>query len=166
MVKEFIERLKQAQVVCNGQVELKNAGTSNNYINIKKAYGDPELMFLICKKLREKIPREINCIAGSGHGGVPLATRMSGLYTYNLTLVRDEPKEYGLSGLIDGYVPNNKDKIAIVDDVFSTGASLRNIIKNLEPTGAEILSCYVVVKRGEGNLPVPLEYLLTMQDLL
>ena len=166
MVKDLIEKLKQAQVVCNGPVELKNAGASNYYFNIKKAYGDSELMFFLCKNLWEKIPREVTCIAGSGHGGVPLATRISGLYGRNLTLVRDGPKEHGLSGLIDGYVPNNKDKIAIVDDVFSTGGSLRKIIETLTLTGAEILGCYVVVKRGEGQLSVPWRYLMTAEELL
>ena len=164
--QELIQILKQLQVVEKGTVQLKNAGSSEYYVNIKKAYGNPELMFLLCKNLREKMPREVTCFAGSGHGGIPLATRMSGLYTKNLTLVRDGAKEHGMSDLIDGYVPASKDKVAIVDDVFSTGGSLRKIIETLAPTGAEIVGCYVIVKRGEGQLPVPLEYLLKVEDLL
>lgn len=166
MIQELISRLKQAQIVERGTVELKNAGTSNYYINIKKAYGDPELMFLLCKNLWEKMPREITCFAGSGHGGIPLATRLSGLYTKNLALMRDGAKEYGLSNLIDGYVPTSKDKIAIVDDVFSTGGSLRKMIDIIQPTGAEITGGYVIVKRGEGQLSVPWSYLMTAEELL
>jgi len=162
----LIARLKQLPVIEKGPVELKNAGTADYYLNIKKAYGDPELMFLLCKNLWEKIPREVTCLAGSGHGGIPLATRMSGLYTRKLSLVRDGPKEHGLSDLIDGYMPNSNDKVAIVDDVFSTGGSLRKVIETLTPTGAEILGCYVAVKRGEGQLSVPWQYLMTAEELL
>lgn len=165
-LQELISKLKQLPVIEQGIVELKNAGTSDYYINIKKAYGDPELMFLLCKHLWEKIPKEVTCIAGSGHGGIPLATRMSGLYSRKLALVRDGTKEHGLSDLVDGHIPTSKDKIAIVDDVFSTGGSLRKIIEILTPTGAEILGCYVIVKRGEGQLSVPWQYLLTAEELL
>ena len=165
-LQNLIQILKQLPVVEKGTVQLKNAGSSEYYINIKKAYGDPELMFSLCQHLREKIPTETTCFAGSGHGGIPLATRMSGLYTKNLVLVRDGAKEHGKSELIDAYVPNSKDKIAIVDDVFSTGGSLQKIIETLRPTGAEMVGCYVVVKRGEGQLPVPWEYLLKVEDLL
>lgn len=166
MIQELIQKLKQLPVVERGTVELKNAGTSDYYINIKKAYGDPELMFLLCKNLWEKIPKEVTCVAGSGHGGIPLATRMSGLYTRKLALVRDGAKEHGLNQMIDGYVPSSKDKIAIVDDVFSTGGSLRKILETLTPSGAEILGCYVVVKRGEGQLSVPWTYLMMAEELL
>ena len=69
----------------------------------------------------------------------------------NLTLVRDEPKKHGKGGWIDGYVPNEQDKVVLVDDVFTTGGSLRKLIKILEPTKAEIIGVYVVVKRGEGS---------------
>ncbi len=165
MIQELIQKLKQLPVIERGAVELKNAGASDYYVNIKKAYGNPELMFLLCKNLWEKIPREVTCFAGSGHGGIPLATRMSGLYSRNLVLVRDGPKEHGLNDLIDGYVPTNKDKVAIVDDVFSTGGSLREMIEILAPTGADIISCYVIVKRGEGQLSVPWQYLMTAEEL-
>lgn len=166
MIQDLIQKLKQLPVVEPGTVELKNAGAADYYINIKKAYGDPELMFSLCKNLWEKLPKEATCIAGSGHGGIPLATRMSGLYSRHLALVRDGAKEHGLNNLVDGYVPTNKDKIAIVDDVFSTGDSLREIIETLTSTGAEILGCYVIVKRGEGLLSVPWQYLMTAEELL
>ncbi len=166
MTQDLIQKLKQAQIVYNGQVDLKHAGTSQYYIDIKKTYGDPETLFLLCKYLWEKIPQETTCFAASGYGGIPLATRMSGLYTRRLTLVRDEPKQYGLGGWIDGYLPTGKDKIAIVDDVCTTGSSLRKMMEALRPTGAEILGCYVIVKRGDVNLEVPLVQVVSAEDLL
>ena len=165
MIKDLIERLKQAQIVHKGPVELKNAGISAHYIDIKEAYGDPQLFFLICEYLREKIPSETTCIAAAGYGGIPLAAKLSGLYR-RLTLVRDEPKEYGKGGWLDGHMPSSKDKIAIVDDVCTTGSSLRKIMEALRPTGAEVLGCYVVVKRGDVNLSVPISYLMTAEELL
>ena len=57
-------------------------------------------------------------------------------------------------------------EVVLVDDVFTTGGSLRKMIEVIRSTGAEILGCYVVVKRGEGELEVPLHYLFVAEDLL
>jgi len=63
-------------------------------------------------------------------------------------------------------MPKEGDKVAIVDDVFTTGKSLQKIVDVIIPTGAEIVGCYVLVKRGEGQTSVPVESLLHMEDLL
>lgn len=166
MINDLILRLKQLQIVQQGPVELKNAGASQYYIDIKKAYGDAEAFRLLVKNMGIIIPNQTTCIAGAGYGGLPLAAALSVMFDRNLVLVRDTPKDYGIIKPIDGYNPTAEDKIAIVDDVFTTGGSLRKIIQTLEPTGADILGCYVVVKRGEGKLNVPVEHLINVEDLL
>lgn len=166
MQDDLIIRLKQLQIVHQGPVELKNAGSSQYYIDIKKAYGDAEAFDLLVRHLGEKIPNRTTCIAASGYGGIPLAAALAVNYLRNLVLVREEPKSHGLMKMIEGYTPTNEDRITIVDDVFTTGGNLRKIIALLQPTGAEMIGCYVVVKRGQGDLPVPLEYLLEVKDLL
>ena len=68
--------------------------------------------------------------------------------------------------MIDGYVPTEKDKIAIVDDVFTMGTSMAKIIKALNKTGAKIIAGYVVVNRGEvSKFIIPIKSLLTAEKL-
>lgn len=162
----MVQLLKQLGIIYREPVTLKNAGASDFYVDVKKAYGYPKALNSISEELWVKIDRDATCIATAGYGGLSPATVISSRYGLHLTLVRDEPKKHGKSGWIDGYIPNEQDKVAIVDDVFTTGGSLRKIIEVLEPTGAEILGCYVVVKRGEGKLQVPVTYLLTPEDLI
>lgn len=166
MQDDLITRLKQLKIVHRGEVELSHAGSSDYYIDVKKAYGDAEAFELMTKRLGEKIHQRTNCIAASGHGGLPLAGALSVLYARNLSLVRTELKEHGLLRSIDGYIPSKNDKVAIVDDVFTTGKTLQKIIDIITPTGAEIVGCYVFFKRGEGKLTVPVESLLSVEDLL
>lgn len=64
-------------------------------------------------------------------------------------MVREKPREHGLKNLIDGYVPKEKYKVVIVDDVFTTGASMSKIITALAKTKAKILAGYVVINRGD-----------------
>ena len=161
MQEDLITRLKQLQIVHYGEVELSHAGPAQLYFDVKKAYGDAEAFKLLTRRIGDKIPSRTSCIAGSGYGGIPLAAGISLMYGRNLALVRDEPKDHGIIKLIEGYLPGKDDKVAIVDDVFTTGNSLQKIIDIITPTGAEIVGCYVLVKRREGQLSVPVESLLT-----
>ena len=166
MTGQLIRKLKQLDIISHKLVNLKNAGTSNFYVDVKKAYGYPDALDSISDELWKRIDKRVTCIATAGYGGLSPSTIISSRYHRYLTLVRDEPKKHGKGGWIDGYIPSKQDKIAIVDDVFTTGSSLRKIIEVLESTRAQILGCYVVVKRGEGNLQVPINYLLTYEELL
>lgn len=166
MKQSLIDKLNSLKVVEFKDVKLRNGQNSNYYINIKKAYGYPEIKSELGDAIYSIIDHPITCIAGAGHGGIPLADYISSKYNLKLSLVRDNIKDHGLKNLIEGYVLDEKDKIAIIDDVFSTGSSLRNTIENLKSTKAKIVGCYVVVKRGEGILSVELKYLLTGEELL
>ncbi|MBI4147578.1 orotate phosphoribosyltransferase [Candidatus Woesearchaeota archaeon] len=165
MQKDLIARLKYLQIVHHGEVELSHGGASHYYIDLKKAYGNAEAFYLLAKRIGEKIPNKVSCIAGGGYGGLPLAAAVSTLYLRDLSLVRDEPKDHGIKRIIEGHVPTKEDKVAIVDDVFTTGKSLQKIIDIITPTRAEIVGCYVLVKRAEGQISVPVESLLRIEDL-
>ena len=160
----LIEKLNQLDVLERQKVILKSKKISDFYIDIKKAYGFPEILNEITDRLYALIPKEANCIASSDYGGLPLATAISSKYGLNLTLIRNKKKNHGLNKLIDGYIPNPKDKIAIVDDVMTTGTSLKKIIKIIKPTKAKILGCYVVVNRGKADLKYPLHWLFEAKD--
>ena len=166
MTHDLVRRLQQLDVVYREPVVLKNAGVSDTYIDIKKACGHPDVLRSLCDLLWERMDKSVTCIAAAGYGGLSLASVLSVQQGVYLTLVRDEQKKHGKGGWIDGYVPNEHDRITIVDDVFTTCGSLRKMIRVLKPTKARILGCCVVVKRGDGELNVPLTYLLTSEELL
>ncbi len=95
-----------------------------------------------------------------------LATAISVEYGIPMVLVRDTEKGHGLGGVIDGYAPKGTDFVSIVDDVFTTGSSLKQTINNLgNHNQTKVLGCHVVVKRGDGELSVPLTYLVDSNDL-
>lgn len=166
MPSDLIELLKQLDIVYRKSVDLKNAGVSDFYFDIKKAYGYSRALNQISNELWGRIDKSVTSIVTAGYGGLSPATVIASRHNLYLTLIRDKLKKHGKVGWIDGYIPNGQDKVAIIDDVFTTGGSLRKIIEVIKPTGAEILGCYVVIKRGEGKLRVPLTYLLTSDDLI
>ena len=121
MAHELVQLLRQLDIIHRDPVNLKNAGASGVYVDIKKAYGYPVALSWISEDLFEAIDKTATCIAAAGYGGLPPAAEISSQHNLYLTLVRDEPKKHGTARWIDGYIPTNKDRIAVVDDVFTTG---------------------------------------------
>ncbi len=164
--QELIQRLIEIKIINAGQVRLKNAGQSTIYVDIKKAYGYPDILRKITYLMHEKIDDKTTVIAAQGFGAIPLATALSKDYGYKLTLIREKPKDHGIQKLLEGYIPNKEDGVFIVDDVYTSGASLRSVLKVLEPTQAQITGCGVVVNRGQIGLGINPYHLLTLEELL
>ena len=165
-MKKLINTLKTIGVVRKEAVALKHAGNSSVYIDIKKAYGYPEALTMLCKLMWEQMDKGTDCIAAGGYGGLPLAGALAEKYNLQLTLVREKPKTHGRNVWIDGYVPKLGDKIWIIDDVFTTGKSIKQIIKTLRPTKAKVIGCSVVVRRSKKELTIPCKHILTIEELL
>ena len=170
MKENLLKALKEGGFVLGtaepGSFNLKNAGSSGIYADIKEAYGNPGLRDMICREMHLLLPWNTTCLAGSGVGGITLASAIATMHHKHLTILRDEPKRYGTNKIIEGYVPGGKDYVAIVDDVMSTGESLKRNIAAISDTGANILGCYVVVRRGGPELSVPVRHLFTLEELL
>ena len=73
-------------------------------------------------------------------------------------MVRNSVKGHGLGKIIEGHIPDSKDNVAVVDDVFSFGTSLEQILKQINKTSAKILGCYVVItcsdKKTHASIPI------------
>lgn len=168
--EKIIKRFNEIGLIYFKPVKLTSGIKSSFYCNIKKAYGYPDILKGIVKLAKFNIPKKIlnkiNCVAGYGYGGLPLASLISTALNKKLILVRDKPKKHGKKGLIDGYQPNPKDFVLLVDDVLTTGSSIKKAISVLKKTKCKILGALVVVKRGEAKLPIPYFYIFSIEELV
>ncbi|MCK4429659.1 MAG: hypothetical protein KAU95_04735, partial [Candidatus Aenigmarchaeota archaeon] len=151
--KDFKEELAQAMidkgVVSKGEVDLKYGGSSEVYFYVKKILGEPELLNKLADYSYSLFPEETNCVCGEGLGGLPLASAISSKYGLKLVSVRLDEKDHGLKNKIEFYRPSKTDKVAIVDDVLSTGTSLKNVVSALEECANISCCCVVVVDRED-----------------
>ena len=85
---------------------------------------------------------------------------------FKLCLVRDKKKNHGRNVFIEGYIPTAKDKIVIIDDVLSTGSSIKETIKILRKAKGKVIGAIVAVKRGEAKISVPITALFSVKELL
>jgi len=168
MKSDLIKRLKQIENIIYEEPSAQ--GISSHYVDVKRAYGYPEILNTLSTFVYAHLEHGTNCIAARGNGGVPLATAISTEYNIRLAIVRDSPRQHGINECwFDGHVPTIEDRISVIDDVFAKGIGTRKTIRIIEKTGAKVIGCTVVYKRGEGNLDdlgIPINCLLLPEDLL
>jgi len=162
--KNLLERLREIKIIDKREIKLRSGAVSSFYCDIKKVYGYPEVMNALVDLIKNKISKNITCIAASGYGGIPLASVISSRLNKKLILVREKPKKHGRGGYIDGYIPNKKDKIAIVDDVITSGSSIRSTIRTLKKMKVKTSYAIVVVERRKVKLPIPYYFIFNVEE--
>ena len=160
----LLEKLKRIEVIRHGKITLSGGAPSDFYVDIKKAYGNPELLCEIADGVYNLFDKRINCVVAMGHGGIPLGTAISIRNNLNLAIVREFPKKHGPLRVIDGHLLSERDVVALVDDVYTTGGSIRKMREIVDGTKAIVRGEYVVVSRASDN-PENLKYLFKLEDL-
>ena len=140
---------------------------------------DPEVLAAVTELCQEAIEwSTIDLILGIEAMGLPLTAPLS--IRTGVPLVVGRKRSYGLKGevVIDQATGYSKqpmylndiapgERIAIVDDVLSTGGTLRAVIEGVKATGATIAHILVVVEKGPGLKQLQADYpSITIQSLV
>jgi orotate phosphoribosyltransferase len=168
--RAFVAALKACGALQIGTFTLASGKTSSYYIDIKKAITRPDLLGTIAKEM-EPYARGASRIAGVELGAVPIAVALSLATDKPYVMVRKAAKEHGTKHDFEGEL-NRGDVVLFVEDVVTTGGTLRGAIERLRGHGAVIEDCVCVVDREEGGkmllaeIGVRLRALLRAEDLL
>lgn len=123
---------------------------------------EPELLREIVIKIIRKADVDVDKIVTPAAMGIHLSTAVSLMTDIPLVVVRK--RQYGLEGevalsQVTGYSENEMfindvdagDRVLLLDDVLSTGGTLRGITGALEEIGAEIADIVAVIKKDDGG---------------
>ncbi len=164
--KTLVQKLRKIGLIHKEPVKLRSGISASFYCDIKKAYGYPEILTMIAEEVIKLLPKKTTCIAASGYGGLPLGAVVASRAKLHFTAVRDNPKKHGKGGVLDGYIPTKKDEVVIVDDVLTTGSSIRATLEGLATLKIKTIGAVVVVKREEVILPLPYTWVFTLEEVL
>jgi len=166
----FIAALKAAGALQFGTFTLASGRTSPYYVDIKKAVTRPDLLRTIAEGMAP-YARDVDRIAGVELGAVPIAAAIGLVSGKPYVMVRKSAKEHGTKHEFEGDL-NRGDRVLFVEDVVTTGGTLRAAIERMRGQGALIEDCVCVVDREEGGrmllaeITVRLHALLSAKDLL
>ncbi len=166
----FIAALKAAGALQFGTFTLASGRTSPYYVDIKKAVTRPDLLRTIAEGMAP-YARDVDRIAGVELGAVPIAAAIGLVSGKPYVMVRKSAKEHGTKHEFEGDL-NRGDRVLFVEDVVTTGGTLRAAIERMRGHGALIEDCVCAVDREEGGrmllaeITVRLHALLSAKDLL
>lgn len=136
-------------------VRLSSGRRSSYYLDARQVLLDPEGASLVGRlgyeALRGSGP---SAVGGLTLGADPLVSAISlaawaAGERWTGFLVRKEAKPHGLQQWIEGPFIEEGAPVAVVDDVLTTGSSIRTAIERARQAGGEVVAALVVVDRGE-----------------
>ena len=156
MKKERLSEILKSKSILKGKFKLASGKESDYYIDARLTTLDAEGVSLIGKIFLNEILNdpEITAVGGPTMGADPIVGSVitqswSEDKPLNGFLVRKQTKEHGTTKLIEGNLKKD-DKVAVVEDVVTTGGSVLKAIDAIEEYGAIVKKVLVVVDREEG----------------
>jgi orotate phosphoribosyltransferase len=135
---------------------LASGRTSNYYFNCKPTTLDPEGMNLIGEILYEMLSdADIAAAGGLTLGADPIANALSVISwqkgkPIQSFIVRKDAKGHGTKSAIEGNVRAG-DRVAIIDDVITTGGSTITAIERAREAGLVVDRVIALIDREEGG---------------
>ena len=156
--------------VLRGSFVLRSGATSSYYIDKYLFTTQPALLRRLAEALVALLPPHAQRLAGPVLGAVPLVTALSLQTNLPTLLVRTDKKDYGTSKQVEGsFSPG--DRVALVEDVVTTGGAAVESIAALRAAGVEVIAAICVIDREQGGAEafaqqgVPFQALFTRAQL-
>lgn len=177
--ERLIEIVRSKSFQSGVDMKLASGRTSNFYFNMKPTMLDPEGASILGSLLHNAVAQaRVDMVGGLELGAVPLATAVAisshaAGQPVPAFFVRKQAKEHGTQSLVDG-LPKGETlagrRVAILEDVTTTGGSAMKAIAAVRAAGGEVALVVTVVDRKEGAAAafeaagVPFTSLLSTDD--
>jgi orotate phosphoribosyltransferase len=96
--------------------------------------------------VRDHYPKA-TAIAGVATGAIAQGMLVAELLDLPFVYVRPEPKKHGMGNQVEGFLPENS-KVAVIEDLISTGGSSLKAVDALRGAGAEVLGMAAIFTYG------------------
>ena len=176
-IKKMKERLgeiileKSFKYSDNPPFTLASGRKSNYYFNCKPTTLDPESMNLIGAIIFDMLKdTEITAAGGLTLGADPIANALS-VISYQKGkpiksfIVRKDIKDHGTKSAIEGNVMPGE-KIAVIDDVITTGGSTITAIEQARKSGLNVEMVITLIDREEGGRENILQHVDNIKTIL
>ena len=131
---------------------LTSGWASPVYVDCRKVISFPRARSTISNLMTAAILREVgyestDAVAGGETAGIPYAAWVSDRMGLPMLYIRKKPKGFGRNAQIEGDFKDG-DRVVLVEDLASDGASKVNFVNALRQAGAEVDHSFVVFFYG------------------
>lgn len=132
-----------------GDFVLSSGARSRFYFDKYLFETKPTILRRIASLLAERVPADVERIAGPELGAVALSAALSLETGLPFVIVRKASKDYATSKLVEGEL-HAGERILIVEDVLSTAAQAIRAARQVTRAGGEIAGILGVIDREQG----------------
>ncbi len=160
------------------KITLASGRESNFYFDMKPTMFHPEGAALLARLILARLSKyNVDLVGGLEMGAVPLIASVSA-FSFDAGkpipgfFVRKAAKDHGTKKRIDGIESVAGKKVAILEDVTTTGGSAIQAVEEVRAAGAEVVLVLSMVDRLEGATEsfaaanVPFDALFTRKDFM
>ncbi len=141
------------------KVTLSSGRTSDFYVDCKRVTLSPEGAYLTAKIFLDMIGPDILAVGGLTLGADPIVasiavlSHIQGRDSRDLSalIVRKEPKKHGTMSFVEGPVLEKGTRVAVIEDVVTSGASILRAIERIAAAGYLPVQALTILDRMEGG---------------
>lgn len=155
--KRRLKELLLQKSYLKGDFILTSGARSNVFFDVKMTSLDPEGATLAADLIIDRLQdQRIDVVGGIAVGACPIISAICVRSFERGTpipcfYVRKEEKKHGTQKKIEGLELKKGDRVAIVDDVATTGGSILEAVHAARAAGCEVIKTIVIVDREQGG---------------
>ena len=148
MAQDLGEMLKKYGVLREGHFLLTSGKHSDRYFEKFRILEQPPVCEAFAKAVAERFRNEnVSVVCGPTTGGIIIAYEVA--RQLGCRCVIAEKAELGRK-IGRGFRLGSEDRVLVVDDVLTTGGSIKETLAAVEPSGAKVIGVGVYVDRSAG----------------
>jgi len=163
MNEEILKFFKETGAYLSGHFELTSGQHSNTYFQCALLLQHPTLSEKLCRALADKFRgKGAIVVVGPAVGGIIVSFEVARQLGVRSIYVE---RENGILRLRRNFEIRKGEKVLVVEDVVTTGASTQEVISLVRREGGEVVGVGALVDRsgGEARYDVPFEPLLRLK---
>jgi len=162
--ERVVEILKEAGVLLEGHFRLTSGRHSNKYLQCAKIFRNTKYSEELCAALAEQFADEgVEVVIGPAMGAVQMAYEVSRhLKCENFFAEREAD---GKMALRRGFEVKPGMKVLLVEDVVTTGGSVKEVLELVKAAGADVVGIGSIVDRTGGKIDfgVPFKAVISVE---
>ena len=149
--REVLKIFKDTGVLESGHFQLSSGLHSNKYLQCAKVFQYPRYAKVLAAELAQRFKKErVDLVIGPALGGVILSYEVARSLRKARALFAEREKEKMC--LRRGFKIEKGEKALVVEDVITTGGSVKEVIELVKELGGEVIGVSALVDRSEKRI--------------